>query len=73
MLSLSLSLPGIPLPAPLSGRPNGSSGILTRAHSLVIVIPRVSDSELGGVAHPHIATGPFNCLAFGHHRTYQMY
>lgn len=34
------------------------------------MIPRVSDSELGGggVAHLHIATGPFNCLAFGHHR-----
>lgn len=33
------------------------------------MIPRVSDSELGGggVAHLHIATGPFNCLAFGHH------
>lgn len=21
----------------------------------------------GAVVHPHIATGPFNCLAFGHH------
>lgn len=32
------------------------------------MIPRVSDSELGGggVVHLHIATGPFNCLAFGH-------
>lgn len=27
----------------------------------------------GGVAHLHIATGPFNCLAFGHHRGYRMY
>lgn len=71
--SLSIFLPGSLQPAPVGGRPTGSSGIQTRAHSLVIVIPRVSDSEQGGVAHLHIATEPFNCLAFGHHRGYRMY
>lgn len=36
-----------PQPLPVGGRLTGSSGILTRSQSLVIVIPRVSDSEKG--------------------------
>lgn len=46
-LPRSLSLPGFLQPEPVGGKMTGSSGILTRARSLLIVIPRVSDSEQG--------------------------
>lgn len=45
--ALYLSHSGSPQLAPVIRRPIGSTGKLTRAHSLVIVIPRVSDSEQG--------------------------
>lgn len=45
--ALYLSHSGSPQLAPVIRRPIGSAGKLTRAHSLVIVIPRVSDSEQG--------------------------